>query len=152
MKPEHGAEEVIRTAAAPRNVTFGSVETLEDQIRMFDNMPEELQLQQLKETLSDMKKADDMTGRMMAAWNAGDAEALDKVMNEGLNEYPQMRKVLLADRNARWAEWIDQRLDKPGTVFMAVGAGHLVGPDSVQAFLAKRDIKSERVPQQTPGR
>jgi hypothetical protein len=53
--------------------------------------------------------------------------------------------VLLTRRNARWAEWIDARLDRPGTVFLAVGAGHLAGRDSVQAMLEKRGIKAKRV-------
>jgi uncharacterized protein len=54
-------------------------------------------------------------------------------------------KVMFSDRNAAWAEWVDARLDKPGTVFMAVGAGHLAGKDSVQTFLDRRGIKTERV-------
>jgi uncharacterized protein YbaP (TraB family) len=54
-------------------------------------------------------------------------------------------KVLLVDRNARWAQWIKQRMARPGTVFVAVGAGHLAGPDSVQAHLAKLGVKAERV-------
>jgi uncharacterized protein YbaP (TraB family) len=56
-----------------------------------------------------------------------------------------MYKPLLVDRNVNWAEWIDTRLDKPGVVFMGVGAGHLGGSDSVQAILAKRGIKSARI-------
>ncbi len=50
----------------------------------------------------------------------------------------------LTDRNANWADWIDQRLDKPGVVFVGVGAGHLGGKDSVQDLLAKRGISSAR--------
>ncbi|MEG8018125.1 TraB/GumN family protein [Sphingomonas sp. LR55] len=37
------------------------------------------------------------------------------------------------------------RLGTPGTVFIAVGAGHLAGKDSVQAQLAKLGVKAERV-------
>ena len=51
----------------------------------------------------------------------------------------------LLDRNKAWAEWVDNRLDKPGTVFMAVGAGHLAGPDSVQRYLKDRGIASSRI-------
>ena len=53
--------------------------------------------------------------------------------------------MLLVDRNRNWAQWIKQRMTKPGTVFIAVGAGHLAGPDSVQAQLAKLGLKAERV-------
>ncbi|RZL56533.1 MAG: TraB/GumN family protein, partial [Sphingomonas sp.] len=55
------------------------------------------------------------------------------------------REVPRTDRNARWATWIKQRMARPGTVFIAVGAGHLAGPESVQAQLAKLGVKAERV-------
>ncbi len=55
------------------------------------------------------------------------------------------RLLLFAERNARWADWIDRRLDTPGTVFIAVGAGHLAGRDSVQANLAARGVGSARI-------
>ncbi|MEO1044594.1 MAG: TraB/GumN family protein [Pseudomonadota bacterium] len=53
--------------------------------------------------------------------------------------------VLLVDRNRAWAEWLDDRLDAPGTVLVAVGAGHLAGPDSVQVMLRKRGLETERI-------
>ena len=48
-------------------------------------------------------------------------------------------------RNERWAEWVARRLETPGTVFVAVGAGHLAGEVSVQAMLAERGLATERV-------
>ena len=45
----------------------------------------------------------------------------------------------------RWADWIAARMQTPGTVFVAVGAGHLAGKDSVLVQLAERGIDS------TPG-
>ena len=44
-----------------------------------------------------------------------------------------------------WVQWIDQRLKQPGTVFLAVGAGHLAGKESVQAQLRKRGLKARRI-------
>ena len=58
---------------------------------------------------------------------------------------PALYKLLISDRNKAWAEWIDSRLDKPGKVFMAVGAGHLAGRDSVQRYLKDKGIASSRV-------
>jgi len=152
LKEEHGAEKVLTQAARQRNMRLGQVETLEGQLQILDSMPEDQQLAQLKEALDNLAEADTMLPRMLESWNKGDLDALDKVMNEGIGDYPEVRRVMLGARNEKWAEWIDQRMDKPGTVFMAVGAGHLAGPDSVQAFLAKRNIRSERVPAQSPSR
>jgi uncharacterized protein YbaP (TraB family) len=147
---DKGAEEVLRRAAQGRNMKMGAVETLEAQIQMFDSLPEDQQLVQLKETIKDLDSQDDTLPRMLKVWNAGDAAGLEQVMSEGMEKQPGLRRILLENRNKAWAEWIDQRLDQPGVVFMAVGAGHLVGADSVQTFLQKRGIQSARVPQRTP--
>jgi hypothetical protein len=146
LSPEHGAEFILKRAARERNMTIGQVETLEGQIQMLSSATHEQQLAQLKEQLKDINQANGTLPRMLAVWNSGDAEGLDRVMNEGLGDNPELRRVLLGARNEKWAEWIDQRMDRPGTVFMAVGAGHLTGHDSVQSFLRKRGIQSSRVP------
>jgi hypothetical protein len=148
---ENGAEEVLRRAAAARNMKMGAVETIESQIRLFDSMSDEEQLKQLKASLAQVEESDKALPRMLRAWNEGDAAAMEKEMDEGLDD-PALRRVLLENRNRAWAEWIDRRLDAPGTVFMAVGTAHLVGPDSVQTFLKQRGIGSQRVPQLTPAR
>ena len=58
---------------------------------------------------------------------------------------PELRQVLMAQRNARWAEWIEKRMDQPGTVFIAVGAGHLAGKDSVETMLEAKGLEVDRV-------
>jgi hypothetical protein len=145
MKPETGVEEILKAAAKKDGKSVGEVESFEWQMNLFDTMPEDMQIAMLSSGLEDMADAEKMMGEMVSTWSKGDIDGLAKLMNEAMLETPALGKLLLADRNARWAEWIDNRLDKPGTVFMAVGAGHLGGKESVQAMLAKRGIKSERV-------
>jgi hypothetical protein len=50
-----------------------------------------------------------------------------------------------AARNRAWADWLERRLDQPGTVLFAVGAGHLAGRDSVQELLERRGLAARRV-------
>ncbi|WOE76427.1 TraB/GumN family protein [Alterisphingorhabdus coralli] len=77
-------------------------------------------------------------------WAKGDTSAMEAgLTREELGD--AFYNVLLADRNRAWAEWLDDRMDKPGTVLVAVGAGHLAGPDSVQVMLDKRGLKTERI-------
>ena len=45
----------------------------------------------------------------------------------------------------RWADWVAARLQTPGTVFVAVGAGHLAGRDSLLVQLAQRGLECRRV-------
>ena len=58
---------------------------------------------------------------------------------------PADTNLLLTARNANWAGWIENRLEQPGTVFIAVGAGHLAGKGSVQDQLKRRGLKVKRI-------
>ena len=143
--PKSGVEEALNTAAKAANKPISGLETMEQQFSFFDSLSEESQIAYLVETVDKLAEAGPMLDKMVAEWGEGDADGLAAVMNDGLKAAPQVGKVLLADRNARWAEWIQARLDKPGVVFVAVGAGHLAGGESVQTYLAKRQIKTTRI-------
>lgn len=143
--PESGAERTLSVAAKAANKRVIGLETAEQQLGYFDALPEPLQVKFLVSTVDDYPRMATELDKMIASWSAGDPEALGKTMNEELADTPELSKVLLADRNTRWAEWIEQRLQKPGTVFVAVGAGHLAGAESVQAQLAKHKLTATRV-------
>ena len=145
LKGEHGPETVLTKAAKEKGKAISAVETVEGQIAILDGMPEETQIAALTHMVEGMSKLGETFTPMLAAWSSGDTDGLVKVMNSGLNNDPVVYKAMLTDRNAKWADWIGERMAKPGTVFMAVGAGHLAGKDSVQDFLAKKGIKAERV-------
>ena len=147
LTPEHGAEEVLKAAAKPRNLPIGELEGAEMQMRMLDAIPEPLQLAFVRESLAYMDKLGTVVTPMQAAWYDGNVDELVRLMNESLRNTPELYDILLSKRNAAWADWIDKRMDKPGTVFVAVGAGHLAGRDSVQDYLRQRGIASERVKQ-----
>jgi uncharacterized protein YbaP (TraB family) len=116
------------------------LETSDEQIGFFESLPDPLQIQMLDETLNELPQLGDTIGNMIAAWSAGEPEKLAALMNDTLEVNPELEQRLLTDRNVRWADWIKARMEKPGTVFMAVGAGHLAGASSVQALLAQRGI------------
>ncbi|MXO85264.1 TraB/GumN family protein [Altererythrobacter aurantiacus] len=141
--PESGVEAVLETKVGA-DMERAGLETLEYQIAVFDEMPVESQLRYLVETAEQVDDIKDMLDEMVAAWAVGDADRLAAMMNENLDD-PIVAERLLYTRNANWAEWIDERLDTPGTVFVAVGAGHLAGRNSVQDQLTERDIRSSRV-------
>jgi uncharacterized protein YbaP (TraB family) len=124
--------------------TKGALETLEQQIGLFDSMPLDAQLTYLDETVAAMPEVAGTVDEMVAHWLEGDAVSLAAMLNEELDD-PDLYRRLLSDRNADWAEWIDTRMDAPGTVFVAVGAGHLAGADSVQELLAERGFTVTRI-------
>lgn len=143
--PASGAEKVLTLAARDAGKPVIGLETAEQQLGYFSGMPPALQLAFLGSVVDDYPKLGAELGKMVDQWAAGDPEALGATMNEGMRTTPELAKILLTDRNARWAKWIEARLQTPGTVFLAVGAGHLAGADSVQAFLARDRVKAERV-------
>ena len=143
--PNQGSEKVLSAAAKSAGKPVSAVETAEQQLGFFDGLSREAQLQFLSSTLDDLPKAVTMLDGMVVDWSEGDPDALAATMNESLKDSPEVAKTLLYDRNARWATWIAERMKTPGTVFMAVGAGHLAGNQSVQAKLAPMKITAARV-------
>ena len=142
---DSGAERAIAAAAKAAGKPLLALETPEQQLGFFDTLPEDLQVKYLISTLENYDKAGPMLDKMVESWSAGDVATLGATLNESLRKTPEVGKVMLSDRNARWAEWIETRMAKPGTVFIAVGAGHLAGNDSVQAWLAKRKLSATRI-------
>ncbi|WP_426256943.1 TraB/GumN family protein [Sphingomonas sp. DC2300-3] len=141
----NGPEEVITEAAKQAHKPLSGLETPQQQLGFFGSLSDKAQLQFLESTVDELPTLDKQMASMVDEWARGDPEALAREMNDELKSSPEVAKVLLVDRNRNWAQWIKQRMTKPGTVFIAVGAGHLAGPDSVQAQLAKLGLKAERV-------
>jgi uncharacterized protein YbaP (TraB family) len=82
---------------------------------------------------------------LLDSWRSGDGAAFAMVIDSLQSRSPQVYDALIARPNARWGQWIADRLQQPGTVFVAVGSGHLAGKDSVQQWLAARGIAANRV-------
>lgn len=122
----------------------GELETVEYQADLFNSLPMSAQLDFLNSVAENVDAVKPMLDQMVADWLAGDPDGLAKLLNEDLDD-PVLAEKLLTTRNANWAQWIQHRLDQPGTVFVAVGAGHLAGAGSVQDALAARGIKAIRI-------
>ena len=122
----------------------GALETIAQQIDLFDGMPMDAQLTFLDKTVEAIPEAKTSLDAMVAEWIEGDADSLAELLNAELDD-PVLYARLLTQRNANWAEWVKWRLQQPGTVFVAVGAGHLAGKQSVQRLLKRRGVKVERV-------
>ncbi|BDW82587.1 hypothetical protein MACH24_20250 [Erythrobacter sp. Dej080120_24] len=141
--PNSGVDKIILGKSG--DTAKDALETVEFQLGIFDGMPMDQQVEFMISAAEGAGEAEAMLDKMVAEWVEGDAEGLADVMNEGM-EGEGFAEVLLYNRNANWAEWIESRLETtPGTVFIAVGAGHLAGERSVQDYLAERGIETTRV-------
>ncbi len=120
------------------------LETLDYQLGLFDGFSTKVQRGYLMEVIDALPTIDQDVSQMVGAWQRGDAAKLAELMNAEEDD-PAMMQALLINRNKAWAQWIKARLDRPGTVFVAVGAGHLGGKGSVQDQLARAGVGSIRV-------
>lgn len=138
----------VETDLANRNATLQrsriGLETLDYQLGLFDAFPAKVQRRYLFEVIAALPQIDKDVGEMVEAWRIGDAAKLATLMNADQDD-PAMVAALLTNRNKAWAQWIKARLARPGTSFVAVGAGHLGGKGSVQDQLQALGVKSARV-------
>jgi hypothetical protein len=145
LSGEAGVEKLVTASYKPSGKPIRGLETAEQQLGFFDSLPEEAQRQFLIGVLERPEDTKAEFEAMLDAWRRGDEKAIAATFDDEAKLSAELRTVLLTQRNARWAEWIDARMDRPGNVFVAVGAGHLAGRDSVQTMLRQRGIKAKRV-------
>ena len=143
--PEQGAEKLLTKFAKAGSKPVSGLETLEEQLGFFDKLPDTQQVAFLNSVVKDMDKLGPMLDKMVVLWAKGDPDGLAVAMNESMAATPELATMLLYDRNQRWADQIKTRMDKPGTVFIAVGAGHLAGEKSVQDYLKAQGLTATRV-------
>jgi hypothetical protein len=142
---ENGPEQTLRDAFAAARKPVGQLETNAEQLGFFDVLPESAQRSLLEGAIEPAKSASVDFSQMLRGWANGDVDAIAKTFNHDLAESPALRETLLDRRNANWSRWIEQRMAQPGVVFLAVGAGHLAGSDSVQSKLERDGYRVRRI-------
>ncbi len=145
FSPEYGVEPQLTAEFKTRGKPVTGLETSAQQLGFFDSLPEPAQRAFLVSMVDESSDAKGEFDRMTKAWASGDTKAIALTFDDEVRMTPELTEVLLVRRNANWTEWLAKRLDQPGTVLVAVGAGHLAGDDSVIAMLEKRGLKAVRV-------
>jgi len=140
-----GVEGVLRSDFAANNKPIGELETNIEQLTFFDRLPEAAQRNLLEGALEEGSSVKRDFGGMLDSWSRGDVKGIAKTFDHDLSTSPEMRDLLIRQRNANWSKWIEKRMASPGEVMIAVGAGHLAGPYSVLEMLKKDGYKIRRV-------
>ncbi|MFM5892934.1 MAG: TraB/GumN family protein [Novosphingobium sp.] len=148
QKAGYNLQSGVETSLTKRATELGhprtGLETADFQFGQFDLLSEDQQIEYLGNVLEALPEINAEIAAMVGSWSRGDAAALAKQLNAD-SDSPVLAEALIFSRNRNWAAWIQNRLKQPGTVFIAVGAGHLGGKGSVQDVLAKKGIKAARV-------
>ena len=143
--PNSGVETVIEAEGRDAGKSFGYLETISQQADAFDLLPEEAQIGMLYESALLLDETPRMLDLLVDEWADGDVAGIGTLVAnpDGVGFGDAAYQSLLVDRNQNWVPQIEAMLDESGTVFIAVGAGHLAGPDSVITMLRDKGYTIE---------
>jgi uncharacterized protein len=144
-KPELGVDRTLQKEAIAAGKSIRPFETASQQMGFLADLPDRVGAKMLVETLEQVDDGAKLLGEMESAWVTGDVKQLQGIVNVRMRkDAPELYDALLVRRNTSWVKQIDTMLKGSGTQFIAVGAGHLLGADSVLAQLGKLGYKVER--------
>lgn len=134
--PSAGVEQVLEREGKAAGKDFAYLETIEEQLGRFANLPDDEQVDFLISSAESVEEGSEMLDVLVSEWEDGDVAGLAALMsNPDMMGSQAVYDALLKERNQDWVPKIEAMLDAPGTVLVAVGAGHLAGEDSVIALL-----------------
>lgn len=147
--PQAGVDHHLTREAKKAGKSLMALETLQDQIDMFESQPEAEQVRGLERFLDNPKQTVQLMQALHAGWKAGDVERLDRdlrgVMAAGA---PESYRVVNVVRNDKWLPKLQARLDGHGKgddSLAVVGAMHLLGADGVVEKLRAKGYRVERI-------
>ncbi|WP_088036066.1 TraB/GumN family protein [Evansella clarkii] len=124
------------------------LETVEDQLGVFNVLSMESQREYLAETLEEYDAVSEEMDELMAVWRAGDTETLSEnreIDESWSDDYQEFMRAMQDDRDEDMAEKIEEFLlgDNGETYFVVVGALHLVGETSITGLLEEQGYEIE---------
>lgn len=144
MAAENGLDIHFSRLATERNYQIAGLETVDDQIAVFDSMSPALQEEFLREQLLGDTAAVEALRGIVTAWRTADITALEGLLKT-TSESPEMYERLVVRRNRNWMRRIESYLHDPQRTMIVVGALHLLGSDGLVAMLAARGYHVEQL-------
>ena len=140
FQPESGVEMYFMERARSDGKTVAGLETVHDQISIFQDMPLDTQAEYLASSLEQAHDLPHEVDSMVRAWQQGDTQWF---ANQLLSEFKQDSRLyqsVLGARNRKWLPKIEALLNDDKNYLVIVGTGHLVGAGSVIELLKKDGI------------
>lgn len=143
--PAYGLDAHFSQRARRDGKRVVTLESMNQQMSMLDNLSPKLQSAMLQITVDEINSGEvpDLVDEMITAWRTGDTEQLNEVLSAEERKLKptlakEFRHHFLTERNAAMAQQIDDMLRDGQRVFVAVGALHMVGKDSIPVLLRKK--------------
>lgn len=147
LDPSLGIDRHFLQRAKKEEKTIVELEGVLSQLHMLNSLENpDLLLQQ---TLEELREIESFLPQMTGAWKSGDSEALYQlIIADGLAEHPEyapLYEAIFFKRNRDMAEKIGETSEQHPSLFVIVGAGHLVGDKSVLKKLAKQGFELQQL-------
>jgi uncharacterized protein YbaP (TraB family) len=136
--PAFGVDVYFFNRAKTDGKEIGFLEPAEFQIKLLGNMAAQDQNNFLSQTLKDLEMVNQLAGDLVKSWKTGDSDRLNDLLSKSFKDYPGLHDRLLIQRNKKWIKEIEGAMGKNENTLFVVGAGHLVGPESVVDLLQKK--------------
>ncbi len=124
----------LEAIAKAENVEVDGLETIEEQLGFFDQFPMEMHTEMVMEVIRADSSSADETDAMIDLYVAQDVDGLYAMIADSSDEVEGMQEILIDGRNKRWIPKIEAMIAEKST-FIAVGSGHLGGPNGVIRLL-----------------
>jgi len=141
---QNGVDKHYFARAVEDKKALDHFESPDFQAELFTGLTDKESEEFLGQALKDMDVWKKQIALLEKAWLTGDTAALDKLLLDSFREYPLMHKKLLIDRNRAWISKLEQFLKGDKDVLVVVGAGHLVGKDSVVELITAKGYQPEQ--------
>lgn len=142
---ESGVDPTLHAEAVAAGKEIRAFEDIEDVMRYLTDYSEADQIAILELSLRQIEEKPETPRALIEAWSAGDMERIGALVLDDIDDAPAaFYERLFRERNVAWAEQIDAFMAGSGDALIVVGAGHMVGPDSLILLLEARGHAVER--------
>lgn len=126
----------IESKAQNDKIPVSGLETVEDQMAIFDKIPPKEMAEFIMKTVRDPEEGEKTFREMVVLYHQQDLESLAKLIQES-DELGSSSEELLDKRNRKWIPKMEELMNTKAC-FFAVGAGHLGGPNGVIELLRQK--------------
>ncbi len=134
-------EELVKLAKEDKKEILG-LETMQFQASVFDSIPYQWQAKELLKNIDSFSVNKEEFETMLDYYKNQNMDSIKTMLGKSEFGSDKYDNLLLNDRNRKWVKKLDSIMKKE-SVFVAVGAGHLVGDSGLISLLRKQGYTVE---------
>lgn len=148
--PSYGVDFFLFREAQTAAKPMAALETVEEQMRVFDDLPLAIQSDLVEQTVLELDLLETSFNTLIDAWKSGNVAAFEQLILESFTDYPAVYDALLTQRNQNWLPTVEALVNRPDDYLIVVGAAHLVGDDSLVRLLENQGYTVRQLTTDTP--